>query len=476
MANTNDKVATGKKHPVVVLGSGPGGYAAAFRMADLGMEVTLIERNRALGGVCLNVGCIPSKTLLHLAEMCHEVPALKDHGLDFGAAKLDQSKIIDFKEQVINKLTKGLEQLASARKVNVIHADAKFCGTHQLELKSKDKVEVIDFETCVIAAGSEPIKLPFIPEDERVLDSTSALELKKINGKMLIIGGGIIGCEMGTVYNAFGSDVCIVEMTNEIMPGADRDIVKPCQKTMASRGIDFRLNTKVVSVEASARGLKVEFEGANAPEKAEIYDQILVSVGRVPNGRMIDIEKAGVNLDERGFVITDEQLRTNQPHIYAIGDITSNPMLAHKATGEGRVVAEVIAGKRVKLDAACIPSVAYTDPEVAWVGATATELKAKGVNFKKGVFPWLANGRSLCLGRSEGKTIIYYDTDTGRVLGGGIVGKVAGDLIGVIGFAIEMGADIHDIAMTVFPHPTLVETVGQAAEMAIGEPVDLLPE
>lgn len=474
--NSSSNTITQVNTKVVVIGSGPGGYAAAFRLADLGFQVTLIERHANLGGVCLNVGCIPSKTLLHLAEMCHEVPALAEHGLSFGEMKIDRTKILDFKSDVINKLTSGLGQLASARKVKVINGLAKFTSSHSLVVTSDDGQTEVTFETCVIAAGSEPVKLPFLPaDDERILDSTSALDLKKIDGRLLIIGGGIIGCEMATVYNALGAKVSVVEMTNQIMPGADRELVKPCQKVMSDRGVDFHLNTKVVSVDASANGFKVTFEGANAPTEAVNYDQILASVGRVPNGKLIDIEKAGVNVDERGFIQTDAQLRTNQSHIFAIGDITSNPMLAHKATCEGRVVAEVIAGKRVRLDVNSIPSVAYTDPEVAWVGATKAQLKEQGVDFQEGVFPWAANGRSLCLGRSEGKTIIFYDKESGRVLGGGVVGRSAGDIIGVIGLAVEMGADIHDIALTVFPHPTLVETVGQAAEMALGEPVDLLP-
>jgi len=471
-------MATKKQHElqvkVAVLGSGPGGYAAAFRLADLGFNVALIERYENIGGVCLNVGCIPSKTLLHLAEMCYEVPGLKEHGLDFGDLKIDQSKMIDFKAQVVKKLTSGLSQLASARKVKIVHGVAKFTSDHQLLVENDKETHVIGFDHCVIAAGSEPVKLPFLPQDERIIDSTGALELKKIGGKMLIIGGGIIGCEMATVYQALGTDVTVVEMTDQIMPGAQKDIVRPCQQLMQKRGVEFMLNTKVVAVSASAKGLAVTFEGGQATE-SRLFDQILVSVGRGPNGHKLQADAAGIKVDDRGFIPTDKQLRTNVNHIFAIGDITHGPMLAHKATAEGRLVAEVIAGKRIKMDVRCIPSVAYTDPEVAWVGQSRDELKAAGIDFKEGVFPWIANGRSLCLGRSEGRTVLYADAVTGRVLGGAVVGKNAGDIIGVIGFAIEMGADVHDLAMTVFAHPTLVETVGQAAEVLLGEPVDVLP-
>lgn len=460
---------------VAVLGSGPGGYAAAFRLADLGFNVALIERYENIGGVCLNVGCIPSKTLLHLAEMCHEVPGLKAHGLDFGELKLDQSKMIDFKSQVVKKLTSGLGQLASARKVKIVRGDAKFTTDHQLMVENEQEITTVNFDHCVIAAGSEPVKLPFLPEDERIIDSTGALELKKVGGKMLIIGGGIIGCEMATVYQAFGTDVTVVEMTDQIMPGAQKDMVRPCQQLMQKRGVEFMLNTKVVAVSASAQGLSVTFEGDKAPAESMVYDQILVSVGRAPNGHGLGAEAAGITVDKRGFIPTNEQLRTNIHHIFAIGDITQGLMLAHKATAEGRLVAEVIAGKRVKVDMRCIPSVAYTDPEVAWVGQTKDELKAAGIDFKEGIFPWMANGRSLCLGRSEGRTVLYADSETGRILGGAVVGRNAGDIIGVISLAIEMGADVHDLALTVFAHPTLVETVGQAAEVLLGEPVDVLP-
>jgi dihydrolipoamide dehydrogenase len=388
--------------------------------------------------------------------------------------KIDQSKMIDFKAQVVKKLTSGLSQLASARKVKIVHGVAKFTSDHQLLVENDKETHVIGFDHCVIAAGSEPVKLPFLPQDERIIDSTGALELKKIGGKMLIIGGGIIGCEMATVYQALGTDVTVVEMTDQIMPGAQKDIVRPCQQLMQKRGVEFMLNTKVVAVSASAKGLAVTFEGGQATE-SRLFDQILVSVGRGPNGHKLQAHAAGIKVDDRGFIPTDKQLRTNVNHIFAIGDITHGPMLAHKATAEGRLVAEVIAGKRIKMDVRCIPSVAYTDPEVAWVGQSRDELKAAGIDFKEGVFPWIANGRSLCLGRSEGRTVLYADAVTGRVLGGAVVGKNAGDIIGVIGFAIEMGADVHDLAMTVFAHPTLVETVGQAAEVLLGEPVDVLP-
>lgn len=458
---------------VAVIGSGPGGYSAAFRAADLGLSVALVERDSNLGGVCLNVGCIPSKALLHIAEVLNETDHLRENGVDLGQPKIDIDKVRAWKNKVVGRLTQGLGGLAKRRKVTVVTGEAKFASANTLEVGSGKNKQVVDFQQAIIATGSRPVVLPFLPEDERIIDSTGALELGRIDGKMLIIGGGIIGCEMATVYNALGCEVTVVEMLDQIMPGADRDIVTPCQKIMASRGIEFLLKTKVAGVEAKKDGLHVTLEGEHATDKPAKYDQILVAVGRIPNGKDINAEAAGVEVDERGFIASDNQMRTNVSHIFSIGDLRGDPMLAHKAVPEGRLAAEVIAGKQHYFSAKVIPSVAYTDPEVAWVGLTEQEAKAQGINVGKGVFPWMASGRSLCFGRSEGLTKLLVNKDNDQVIGAGIVGRSAGDLIAEVGLAIEMGANVEDIALTVHPHPTLSETVMLAAEVYEGTITDL---
>lgn len=459
---------------VVVIGSGPGGYTAAFRAADLGKKVTLVERNDSLGGVCLNVGCIPSKALLHAAKVIDEVAEMNDHGIQFGKAKIDTKKLVDWKQGVVSKLTGGLKMLAKQRKVEVVTGDAKFASDHEIEVTSKDgKKEKIKFQQAIIAVGSRPVKLPFLPEDDRIIDSTGALELKDVSGKMLVIGGGIIGLEMATVYHALGTEITVVELMDQIIPGADSDVVAPLYKRIKARYQNIYLKTKVTKVEAKKDGLYVTFEGENAPAKPEKFDSILCAVGRRPNGDQIDAAKAGVNVDERGFIKVDKQMRTNVPHIFAIGDVVGNPMLAHKAMPEARVAAEVIAGLKHYFDPRCIASVAYTDPEVAWVGVTENEAKAKGMKYGKGVFPWAASGRSLSLGRSEGMTKLLVDEDTHRIIGAGIVGPNAGELIAEVALAIEMGADVDDVALTIHPHPTLSETIALAAEVFEGTITDL---
>lgn len=459
---------------VVVLGSGPGGYSAAFRAADLGLNVALVERGNTLGGVCLNVGCIPSKALLHAAEVLNETKSMAGHGIDFGKPKIDITALKQWKEGIVGSLTQGLQGLAKQRKVTVVSGVGEFASDYSLSVATQDGAQEITFKHAIIAAGSEPVKLPFLPEDERIIDSTGALELNRTDGSMLVIGGGIIGCEMATVYNALGVNVTVVEMMDQIMPGADADLAKPCQKIMADRGTAFWLKTKVTGVEAKKDGLWVSFEGDHAPDKAQKFDQILVAVGRVPNGKLVGADKAGVNVDERGFIGVDKQLRTNVPHIFAIGDICGNPMLAHKAVPEGRLVAEIIAGNDKRFfDAKCIPSVAYTDPEVAWVGVTETEAKEQGLPVEKAVFPWMASGRSLCFGRREGLTKLLVNTETHQVVGAGIVGRSAGDLISEVALAIEMGCDVEDLSLTIHPHPTLSETIMMAAEIFEGTITDL---
>lgn len=460
------------KTEVVVLGSGPGGYTAAFRAADLGKKVTLIERYETLGGVCLNVGCIPSKALLHAAKVIDEANFMADHGIKFGKPSIDLDKLRTWKDSVVKRLTTGLKALAKQRKVEVIQGEGKFTGSHQITVENAQGKQVINFENAIIAAGSQPVRLPFLPEDPRIIDSTGALELKAIDGEMLVLGGGIIGMEMATVYHALGAKISVVEFMDMLMPGADKDIVMPLYKRV-SKHYNIMLKTKVTKVEAKKDGLWVTFEGEQAPEKPVRYDRILAAVGRRPNGKLIGAEAAGINVDERGFIAVDKQLRTNVPHIFAIGDIVGNPMLAHKASNEGRVAAEVIAGKKHYFDPLCIPSVAYTDPEVAWVGMTETEAKAKGINYGKGVFPWAASGRSLGQGRDEGMTKLLFNTDTHRVIGAGIVGPNAGELIAELGLAIEMGCDAEDIALTIHAHPTLSETVAMAAEVFEGTVTDL---
>lgn len=459
---------------VVVLGSGPGGYTAAFRAADLGKKVVLVDRHEILGGVCLNVGCIPSKALLHAAKVIDEAGEMSGHGVDFGKPTIDKDKLREWKNSVVKKLTGGLKMLAKTRKITVVTGEGKFASDHSLVVTQKDgKQETIEFEQAIIAVGSRPIMLPFLPDDPRILDSTSALELEEIKGKMLVIGGGIIGLEMATVYHALGAEITIVELMDQIIPGADNDIVTPLYKWIKQRYKNIYLKTKVTKVEAKQDGLYVTFEGENAPAQPEKFDLILCAVGRRPNGDKIDADKAGVKVDERGFIAVDKQLRTNVPNIYAIGDVNGVPLLAHKAMPEGRVAAEVIAGLKHYFDPKCIPSVAYTDPEVAWTGVTENEAKAKGIQYGKATFPWSASGRSLSIGRSEGLTKIIVETPTNRVIGAGIVGTNAGELVGEVSLAIEMGCDVEDVALTIHPHPTLSETIPLSAEIFTGTITDL---
>jgi len=461
--------------PLVVLGAGPGGYSAAFRAADLGMEVILIERYPTLGGVCLNVGCIPSKALLHTAAVMEEAQAMASHGITFGAPKIDLDKLRAFKDGVIGKLTGGLAGMAKARKVRVVHGEASFTGPNTIEVKLQSGSESLQFGQAIIAAGSQPVKLPFMPEDPRVVDSTGALLLKKIPKRMLIVGGGIIGVEMGTVYSALGARLDVVEMLDGLMPGADRDLVKVWLKKNEHRFDNLMLKTKTVGAEAKKDGIHVTFEGEGAPEKPQVYDLVLQAVGRAPNGKRIGADKAGVTVTERGFIEVDRQMRTNVPHIFAIGDLVGQPMLAHKAVHEGHVAAEAAFGEKSYFDARVIPSVAYTDPEIAWVGLTEEEAKKEGLKIKKGMMPWQALGRAIANGRDEGFTKLLFDEKTGRIVGGGIVGTNAGDLIGEVALAIEMGADSVDIGKTIHPHPTLGESIGLAAEAADGHCTDLPP-
>ncbi len=460
---------------VVVLGSGPGGYTAAFRAADLGLKTILIEKYSTLGGVCLNVGCIPSKALLHAAKVIDEADDFKDHGISFTKPKVDIDKLRSWKAGVVKQLTGGLAGLAKQRKVKVITGTGLFLDSNHIDVTdSEGSTTTIGFKNCIIAAGSEPVKLPFIPnEDPRVIDSTGALELENVPKKLLVIGGGIIGLEMATVYHALGSKITVVEMLDGLVAGADKDIVKPLHNRLNKRYENIMLETRVTAVEAQKNGLKVTFEGANAPDKPQTFDKILVSVGRVPNGKLTGAENAGVNVDDRGFIKVDKQQRTNIENIFAIGDIVGQPMLAHKAVHEGKVAAEVCAGMNVEFGAKVIPSVAYTDPEVAWVGLTETQAKEQGIKIGKGTFPWAASGRSLSLGRNEGVTKLLFDEETDRVIGGGIVGPNAGDLIAEVALAIETNCDAADIGLTVHPHPTLSETVAMAAEAFEGTITDL---
>ncbi len=458
---------------VVVLGSGPGGYTAAFRASDLGKKVILIERYENIGGVCLNVGCIPSKALLHSAKVLEEAHEMAQCGIEFGKPNIDTKKLRDWKNKVVTRLTGGLKALAKQRKVEIVRGVGKFISSNQIEVETADGKKIIRFESAIIAVGSRPVKLPFLPEDPRIIDSTGALELEETNCKMLVIGGGIIGLEMATVYNALGAEITIVELMDQIIPGADKDVVMPLFKRIQKRYKNILLKTKVTKVEAKKDGLYVTFEGEGAPEQPERFDRILCAVGRRPNGDQIAAENAGVKVDERGFIAVDKQLHTNVPNIYAIGDVCGNPMLAHKAIPEGRVVAEVIAGMKHYFDPKCIPSVAYTDPEVAWVGMTENEAKAKGVKYGKGVFPWAASGRALSIGRDEGLTKLIIDEATHRVIGGAAVGPNAGELVAEIGLAIEMGCDVEDMSLTIHPHPTLSETVAMAAEVFEGTITDL---
>jgi dihydrolipoamide dehydrogenase len=457
---------------LLVLGAGPGGYTAAFRAADLGLQVTLVERWSSLGGVCLNVGCIPSKALLHAARVIEEADEMSRHGIAFGAPALDLPALRSWKQSVVNKLTGGLRVLAKQRKVEVIQGAGRFVSPNVIEVMGSSGSQRIRFDQCIVAAGSEPVRLPGLPSDPRVMDSTDALELPEFSGGLLIVGGGIIGLEMACVYDALGSKVSVVELTPQLMPGCDPDLVRPLEKRIRARYEQILLGTKVSKVEARDEGLRVTFEGGTAPAP-KIFERVLVAVGRVPNGKAIGAEAAGVNVSARGFIPVDKQMRTNVPHIFAIGDIASMPMLAHKAMHEAKVAAEVAAGHKRAFDARVVPSVAYTDPEIAWVGLTESDAKANGVAYKKGAFPWIANGRSLSLGREDGFTKLLFEPETHRVLGGGIVGTNAGDLISEIALAIETGADAADIGLTIHPHPTLSETVAGAAEAFEGTLTDL---
>jgi len=464
---------------VVVLGSGPGGYTAAFRAADLGKKVVLIERYATLGGVCLNVGCIPSKALLHTAKVITEAEETAHHGVTFGKPDVDLEQLRTWKaNEVVGKLTGGLAAMAKQRDVTVIQGLGQFTSPHQIAVTGADgKVTKIGFENAIIAAGSQATKFPGAPPDHRIMDSTGALALADVPKRMLVIGGGIIGLEMGTVYDALGSKVSVVEFTDGLIQGCDRDLVRPLQKRMEKRFESIMLNTKVASIDAKADGIHVSFEGVNGntevPKGVEVYDRVLVSIGRRPNGLNIGAELAGVAVDERGFINVDKQMRTNVPHIFAIGDIVGQPMLAHKATHEGKVAAEVIAGHKVEFQAMVIPSVAYTDPEIAWAGMTETEAKAKGITIEKASFPWAASGRALSIARTEGTTKLIFDKDTHRVIGAGIVGVNAGELLAEAVLAIEMGADAHDLGLSIHAHPTLSETVCFAAEMKEGTITDL---
>ena len=455
-----------------MLGAGPGGYTAAFRAADLGLKVTLIERWPTLGGVCLNVGCIPSKALLHAAKVIEEAHDMAACGITFGAPQIDRDRLRAWKNKVVGKLTGGLNGLAKQRKVDVLRGEARFIGPNALELRTPEGPRRVDFRQCIIAAGSESVRLPGLPDDPRVIDSTGALELPADCGRLLVIGGGIIGLEMACVYDALGVKVTVVELSDGLMPGADRDLVRTLHKRLEKRYERILLGTKVKTLEPHAAGLRATFEGPEAPAPQE-FDRVLVAVGRSANGHAIEAAKAGVNVDARGIIPVDRQMRTNVAHIFAIGDIVGAPMLAHKASHEAKVAAEVAAGHKAAFDARCIPSVAYTDPEIAWVGLTETEAAARGVDYGKAVFPWAASGRSLALNRDEGFTKLLFDKTTRRVLGGGIVGSNAGDLIAEVGLAIEMGADASDIGLTVHAHPTLSETVAFAAEAFDGTLTDL---
>jgi len=461
---------------MLVLGSGPGGYSAAFRSADLGMKTVLVERYATLGGVCLNVGCIPSKALLHTALVIDEAAALSHHGITFGKPQVDLDKLRDFKSGVVKKLTGGLAGMAKARKVEVVTGTGTFVDPNHLEVVTDSGKKVVKFKQAIIAAGSQAVKLPFIPEDPRVVDSTGALELRQIPQRMLVIGGGIIGLEMATVYSTLGAQIDVVEMLDGLMAGADRDLVKVWEKYNSKRFANVMLKTKTTAAEAKDDGIYVTFEGEKAPAEPQRYDLVLVAVGRSPNGKKIGADKAGVAVTERGFIEVDKQMRTNVPHIFAIGDIVGQPMLAHKAVHEGHVAAEAAHGEKAYFDALQIPSVAYTDPEVAWAGKTEDQLKAEGVKYGKAVFPWAASGRAIANGRDEGFTKLLFDEETHRVIGGGIVGLNAGDLISEVCLAVEMGADATDIGKTIHPHPTLGESVGMAAELYEGVCTDLPPQ
>ena len=457
---------------VLVLGAGPGGYTAAFRAADLGAKVVLVDSRGPLGGVCLNIGCIPSKALLHAAKVISETREMAEHGLSFGEPRIDLDRLREWKDGVVGRLTGGLTGLAKQRKVTTVQGVGRFVSPHELEVDGPNGTTLVGFDQAIIAAGSEPVTLPFVPHDDpRVLDSTGALELGTVPGRLLVIGGGIIGLEMATVYAELGSHITVVELMDQLIPGADRDVVAPLAKRIGSR-YDVHLKTKVTGVSAGPDGLTATFDGPKAPAEA-VFDAVLVAVGRRPSGRRVGAEAAGVAVDERGFIAVDKQQRTNVPHIYAIGDVVGQPMLAHKATHEGRVAAENAAGGTSWFDASVIPSVAYTDPEVAWVGVTEHEAKAAGIAYGKGAFPWAASGRALSLGRDDGLTKVLFDEGSGRLIGCGIAGPSAGDLIAEAALAIELGADAVDIGATIHPHPTLSETVAMSAEAFEGTITDL---
>ncbi|MCL1038294.1 dihydrolipoyl dehydrogenase [Shewanella submarina] len=462
------------KTQVVVLGAGPAGYSAAFRAADLGLETVIVERYNTLGGVCLNVGCIPSKALLHVAKVIEEAHVMADHGVTFGEPQIDLDKLRAYKEKVIGQLTGGLGGMAKMRKVKVVNGLGKFSSANSIDVTAEDgTVTKVNFDNAIIAAGSRPIQLPFIPhEDPRIWDSTDALELKEVPGKLLVMGGGIIGLEMGTVYHALGTQIDVVEMLDQVIPAADKDVVKTFTKKI-SKKFNLMLETKVTAVEAKEDGIYVSMEGKKAPAEPVRYDAVLVAIGRTPNGKLIDAEKAGVNVDERGFINVDKQLRTNVAHIHAIGDIVGQPMLAHKGVHEGHVAAEVIAGKKHYFDPKVIPSIAYTDPEVAWVGLTEKEAKEQGIAYETATFPWAASGRAIASDAADGMTKLIFDKDSHRIIGGAIVGTNGGELLGEIGLAIEMGCDAEDIALTIHAHPTLHESVGLAAEIYEGSITDL---
>jgi len=459
---------------MVVIGAGPGGYTAAFRSADLGLDTVLIERYASLGGVCLNVGCIPSKALLHAADVIEQAAHASEYGVDFGKPKIDIDTLRGYKEKVVGQLTKGLAGMAKQRKVRVVQGTAKFVSANELEIVDADgKTQLLRFAHCIIAAGSQPVKLPGFPwDDPRVMDSTDALNLADVPKKLLVVGGGIIGLEMATVYRALGSEVTVVEFMPQLMPGADLDLVKPLADRLKKQGVAVHLKTRVVEAKAQKNGIACTFDGESIPD-GKLYDRVLVSVGRSANGGKLDAEKAGVVVGERGLIPVDRQMRTNVPHIFAIGDLVGQPMLAHKATHEGKLAAEVAAGEKKEWVARVIPSVAYTDPEIAWVGVTETEAKAKGLKIGVGKFPWAASGRAIGLSRTEGFTKLVFDEETHRVIGGGIVGVHAGELIAEIALAIEMGCEVHDIGHTIHPHPTLSESVGMAAEVFDGSITDL---
>ena len=461
------------KAQVVVLGAGPAGYSAAFRCADLGLETVLIERYSTLGGVCLNVGCIPSKALLHVAKVIEEAKALASHGIVFGEPQTDIDKVRLWKEKVISQLTGGLAGMAKGRKVTVVNGLGQFTGANTIEVNGEKGKTTITFDNAIIAAGSRPIQLPFIPhEDPRVWDSTDALQLKTVPGRLLVMGGGIIGLEMGTVYHALGSQIDVVEMFDQVIPAADKDIVKLFTKRISSK-FNLMLETKVTAVEAKEDGIYVTMEGKKGPAEPQRYDAVLVAIGRTPNGKLLAADKAGVEVDDRGFIHVDKQMRTNVPHIFAIGDIVGQPMLAHKGVHEGHVAAEVIAGKKHYFDPKVIPSIAYTEPEVAWVGLTEKEAKEKGISYETATFPWAASGRAIASDCADGMTKLIFDKESHRVIGGAIVGTNGGELLGEIGLAIEMGCDAEDLALTIHAHPTLYESIGMAAEIYEGSITDL---